>query len=123
LADKPELYLYRSTRWKIVKATVIANGAGICICCKHPGSNGADHIVSRAEDNTIDFFDYRNLGPVHTWPKSCPQCEALAGYPVFCNQLKHSVSLSAARRRLAQATGREIPDVLTADPPQAEGRM
>jgi hypothetical protein len=92
-------------------AHVVGRDFGVCHVCGHTEAKSADHILPVAERPDLELTA-SNLKAVHGWPHPCPVCSAAAvargGKPVYCNEIRSSMSTERARRIISERTGTRI---------------
>jgi len=113
---------------KRVRAWVIRRDRGMCGICGHPGSDGVDHVVplSECEVRGISPWQPGNLQAAHS-KRPCQVCQdaALANggqRAGYCNALRGSLSLDAARLKIARRTNLVVMGVRPDRPPATPGR-
>lgn len=83
--------------WRRIRAQVIADHAGICYLCGHPGAGDADHVIPLAQWRAQGGHpeDPANLRPAHGALSRCKVCARA------CNQMKgdrqHTPTARASR--------------------------
>jgi 5-methylcytosine-specific restriction endonuclease McrA len=102
--------------WRRLVPQVVQRDKGKCWICTHYGAKSADHVVPDAEGGTPTMD---NLKAAHGYPNACPVCSDAAGEAIYCNQIKHAMSLAHARRLIEERTGLTIGD---SGPSRPEGR-
>lgn len=95
---------------------VVQRDLGKCWICLHYGARSADHVIPDAEGGRASMD---NLKAAHGYPHQCLVCSEAAGEPIYCNQIKHALSLAHARRLIEERTGITIGDT---GPSRPEGR-
>jgi hypothetical protein len=100
--SQAEQSLYKCQRWVGKTGTrqrVLKRDFYICYLCGQGGAHEADHVISRTEDPTIDFFDESNICASHGIT-----CRSPIGN-LACNQIKGGYSTQRARRIIAERLG------------------
>jgi hypothetical protein len=88
----------------VFSRAVVARQGGVCHLCSHGGARQADHVLSYADRPDL-AWDPSNIRPAHGAPGNpCRECSAMAGRPVYCNQLRGPMSIERAKRVIAELT-------------------
>src|SRR5260370_10465253 len=91
-------------RWQRFSAAVVAEYAGICWLCGHPGASFVDHVVAQTEGG--DPWDMGNCRPAHgagSRRNPCLICTATwRGRPVSCNNLRSAYSPERCPKIIAE---------------------
>lgn len=88
-------------RWEVFARSVIDYYGGLC-WCGHGGARQVDHVIPVAERPDL-AFDMSNCRPAHGAPGNpCPQCSAACGRKIHCNQLRGALTVTRAKRIIAE---------------------
>lgn len=98
----------RGSRWGKFAKQVVDYYGGLCHLCDHGGARQADHLIPVTERPDLSWV-MSNCRPAHGAPGNpCPRCG------VYCNQVRGGLSVSRARRIIAERiAGQAPPDAKT----------